>query len=432
MKILIDCGLVQGGRFCESRNAEPFGFDPKSIDALFVTHGHLDHVGRIPRLVREGFSGVIYSTPPTRDLSELMLLDGQGLMAKEAEQCGDEVIYAVEDITTAMSLWKPLEYKERVSLDGVTVEFLRAGHILGSAMVRVVIGGKVILFSGDLGSKESLLLPPAEDVDRVDYLIMESTYGDRTHEDLPHARMELERAIEDVAARGGTLMIPSFATERTQDIIFLLNEMLVLRQVPEMPIFIDSPLATKVTAVFEKYRSYYKPEIQELYKNHPHLFESKTLKNTTSVEESKAINDVPPPKVVVAGSGMMTGGRILHHMRRYLSRRDSTLLIAGFQAKGSLGRQILEGADTVKIYGESIAVQAKVQQIHGFSAHADRDRLYEFVSGLKDSLLRVFAVQGETEAALSLVQVVRDRLGIAADAPILGMRVELREDEGSV
>lgn len=424
-KILVDCGLVQGGRFCETHNSKPFGFDPKSIDALFITHAHLDHIGRIPKLVKEGFRGPIYSTPPTKDLAELIIRDGHGIMEKEAKDCQEEVTYGVPDIDQAMTQWKTLEYHEALTVGDTAVSLLRAGHILGSSMVEVKIKDKKILFTGDLGNETSLLLPPADVVNEVDYLIIESVYGDKAHAESSDDKLILERVMEDTAAKKGVLMIPAFATERTQDVIFELNEKVVQKRVPDMPVFVDSPLAIKITEVFEKYWPYYNEKIQALHEEHPHLFASKGLKNTPSADESKAINDVPPPKVIIAGSGMMTGGRILHHLRRYLADENSMLLITGYQAKGSLGRRILDGVDSVKIFGEEIPVKAKIVTAHGYSAHADKDRLFNFAAHLKDSLAHVYAVQGEEEASLALVQEVRDKLGVPADAPTLGERVEL-------
>lgn len=424
-RILIDCGLIQGGRFCEPRNAHAFPFDAKTIDALFVTHAHLDHVGRIPKLVHEGFRGPIYSTPPTKELAELLVRDGYSIMEHEARECGEMPAYGVPDIDQAMSQWKTVEYREAVHIGEVEIALRMAGHILGSAMVLIKAAGKTIAFSGDLGVQHSLLLPPPDVLENVDYLVLESTYGNKTHQSAEDRSLVVERAIEDVAARGGTLMIPAFATERTQDLIFEINEKMVKHQVPQMPVFLDAPLAIKVTEVFERYREYYNDHVKELHRAHPDLFKSKMLKATPSVEESKAINDVPPPKVIIAGSGMMTGGRILHHLKRNLPDEKSILMITGYQVPGSLGRRILDDAEEVEIMRERVPVKASIVLAQGYSGHGDRDRLFEFVKGLKGSLKRVFAVHGESEAALAFVAEVRDRLGIQADAPEMGQRIEL-------
>lgn len=424
-KILIDCGLVQGGRFCEPKNAEDFGFDPGSIDALFVTHAHLDHVGRIPRLVKEGFKGTIYSTAPTKELAALILEDGFGIMEHESKACNEEPPYRIEHIAEALRYWETIEYEKPIQAGDASITLRRAGHILGSSMVEVMADGKKIVFSGDLGTVHSLLLPPADPVDGIDVLVTEAAYGDRTHPSIEEARLTLERTLEDAVGRGGTLMIPAFATERTQDILFLLNELVIQKRVPEIPVFVDSPLAIKITSVFEKYPAFYNDAVRELFGKHPHLFESRSLKYTASVDESKAINEVPPPKVIVAGSGMMTGGRILHHLKRYLPDERSILMVVGYQVVGSLGRRIMDGAETVRILGEDVPVRAAVVEAHGFSAHADRDKLYAFIAAQRDTLRHVFCVQGEQAASTALAQRVKDHLGIPADVPELHQRFEL-------
>ena len=314
-KILIDCGLFQGSRECEDLNFEPFRFVPSEINALVITHAHLDHVGRIPRLVREGFSGVIYSTAATRELAALILDDALGLAERR-----NEALYTSADIAKAFSLWRDLPYHEETDAGGISLALRDAGHILGSAMAEIKAEGKRMFFTGDLGNVPSVLLPPPEIPRDVEYLVMESAYGNRTHESPEEGVLKLERAVEDIAALGGTLMIPAFATERTQEILHLLNEMSHEKRVPEIPMFVDSPLAIRITAVYEKHSRSYRDDIKKLLVAHPHLFQFKKLRFTPTADESKKINDVAGPKVVIAGSGMMAGGRILHHARRYLSR----------------------------------------------------------------------------------------------------------------
>ena len=296
---------------------------------------------------------------------------------------------------------------------------------MGSAMVEIWAEGKHLLFTGDLGNVPSVLLPPPEVLKDIEYLIIESTYGNRAHESSQERVMQLERAVEDVAARRGTLMIPAFATERTQDILHLLNEMLFFKRIPDLPVFVDSPLAIRATEVYEHYIEYYNSEIKELYREHPNLFKFKRLRFTKSVEESKGINDIPPAKVIIAGSGMMQGGRILHHLRRYLSDPNSILLIVGFQSAGSLGRRLIDGQKLVKIFREDIAVQAEIRKINGFSAHADNPQLFAFVESTRDALKRVFVVQGEEVQALHLMQEIRDRLGVEAVAPTIYEEFEI-------
>lgn len=419
-KILIDCGLFQGTNECEELNFEPFKFKPEEIDALFVTHGHLDHVGRISKLVKEGFRGKIYSTSPTKDLSRLILDDALHLSERQ-----DKALYGHEDLEKTFQLWQNVFYQEDVEIKDFKIRFRESGHILGSAFVEIFADKKHILFTGDLGNVPSVLVPPPENFYDLDYLIIESTYGNRVHEAPEERVLKLERAVEDVTARGGTLMIPSFATERTQDILHLLNEMLLFKRIPEIPVFVDAPLAIRVTEVFEKYPQFYKEEIRELFKKHPNLFRFKKLRLTPTVEESKAINDVKPPKVILAGSGMMTGGRILHHARRYLSDPKSILLIIGYQAAGSLGRRLIDKEKRVKLFGEEILVEAEIRKINGFSAHADNPQLFNFVETSRDTLKQVFVVQGEEAEALHFSQETKDRLGVEAVAPTLYEEFEI-------
>ena len=419
-KILVDCGLFQGRKECEDLNFKTFKFQPSEIDALFVTHAHLDHVGRIPKLVREGFKGTIYSTAPTRDLARLILEDALHLAERE-----HDALYTAEDIARTFSLWHVLAYREEHTIGDIHIQLRESGHILGSAFVEIRGEGKHVLFTGDLGNVPSVLTPPPERFKDIQYLIIESAYGNRVHEAEGERTLLLERALEDVASRGGTLMIPAFATERTQDILHLLNEMVLEKRVPEMPVFVDAPLATRVTEVFEKYTNFYKEEIKKLFLAHPNLFKFKRLKFTVTVDESKAINDVPPPKVIIAGSGMMSGGRILHHARRYLGDPKSMLLVIGYQAAGSLGRRLLDGEKTVKILGDEINVRAEIRQINGFSAHADNPQLFDFVELSKDALKKVFVVQGEDAQALHFAQEIKDRLGVEAEAPEMYQGVEI-------
>jgi len=413
-KVLVDCGLFQGCEECPDLNFDKFKFDPEGVQALFVTHAHVDHIGRIPKLVREGFGGAIYSTAPTKDLARLLLEDEYSVFTREHQE-----LFSLDNLERAMGLWQEIPYGQIVKIGEMEVRFMNAGHILGSSLVEIKAEGKRILFSGDLGNAPSVLLPPPDAVSGIEYLIIESAYGNKEHEPPDERILKLERAVEDAASRGGTLMIPAFATERTQDILHLFNEMLLFKRIPELPVFVDSPLAIRATKVFEQYPGYYKQDIQELYLKHPNLFKFKKLRLTESVEESKAINDVKPPKVIIAGSGMMQGGRILHHARRYLSDPKSILLFIGYQTAGSIGRRLIDGEKVIKIFGEEIPVEAEIRKINGFSAHADNPQLFAFVKSNKDTLERVFVVQGEEAQAMHLMQAIKDRLGIKAYAPML-------------
>ena len=424
-KILVDCGLTQGFKLADDINWDPFPYDAKTIDILFVTHAHVDHIGRIPKLIHEGFRGKIYSTKPTKALATFMLEDTMGILSKNTE-LGLDKIYTEENIQLALSLWEGFDYHEMLKITpDLEISFLNAGHILGSAMVKFIFNGKKILFTGDLGNSPSMLLPDTEKVTDIDYLIMESVYGDRNHESRGNRRRFLEEAIEDNYNRKGTLIIPTFSLERSQELLFELNTLVENNRIPIMPIFLDSPLAIRLTEVFKQYKNYLNENAQNAMRHDKYLFDFPGLHNTLKSEESKLINDVPNPKIVIAGSGMSTGGRIVHHERHYLPDANNTLLLTGYQAVGSPGRLIQEGLKTVHITGEDVVVRAHMVTISGYSGHKDSDGLLSFVEDMQDTLKKVFVVMGEPKSSMFLVQKLRDNLGIEAYAPEQGESVIL-------
>lgn len=416
-KLVVDCGLYQGGNFAERQNFEPFPYNPKDIKAVFVTHSHIDHIGRLPKLWKDGFRGKIYSTPPCRDFAELLLIDSEGLLRKEAEREGKTPLYTVSDIDEVMKLWEGVSYHQPVTVGGVRAILYNAGHILGSAIVKLGVGDKTILFSGDLGNYPAPIIQDTETLSAADYVVVESTYGDRLHEDRERRQEFLEDVIEDTVRAGGVLMIPAFAMERTQDLLVHLNDLVERGRVPRVPVFIDSPLAINLTAIYKKYQSYFDEESLARIAAGDDLFNFPGLRLTLTTEESKAINDVPPPKVIIAGAGMSNGGRILHHERRYLPDPKSTILFVGYQSPGTLGRQILDGAQSVKIFGEEIPVRCRVRQISGYSAHADQPRLLDWLRPMRYTLKKVFVVQGELPAREALAQKIRDELAVEAVIP---------------
>jgi metallo-beta-lactamase family protein len=424
-RILVDCGLTQGEKLADDINWEPFKYDVKGIDILFVTHAHVDHLGRIPKLISEGFRGQIYSTEPTRGLAQPMLEDTAGILGKNTD-LGLDKIYSEENLKLVLSLWKGFPYHQVIKItENIEVRLLNAGHILGSAMIEFLYNGKKILFTGDLGNSPSPILPDTERVTDIDYLIMESVYGDRNHESRDERRKFLEETIEDNYKRKGTLIIPTFSLERSQELLFELDALVEGSRIPVMPIFLDSPLAIRLTDVFKQYRSYFNENAQKAMSHDKYLFDFPGLHSTLKSEESRMIGNIPNPKIVIAGSGMSTGGRVVHHERHYLPDPNNTLLLAGYQSVGTPGRLIQEGLKKVRISGEEVIVRAHVVTIFGYSGHKDSDGLLNFVEDTQDKIKKVFVVMGEPKSSMFLVQKLRDNLGIEAYAPERGDSVEL-------
>lgn len=425
--ILVDCGLHQGNYYCDKQNFEPFSYDPEKISAAFVTHAHIDHTGRLPKLVKDGFRGRVYSTSPTRDFAEFLLLDSENILGKEAQRENHPPLYLAEDVQRLMTQWQGIDYHSSVQEKKSKVTFYDAGHILGSSIVVVEFEGKKIAFSGDLGNSPAPIIMPTESLEglNIDYCVVESTYGNRLHEDVEQRKDILEDIIEDAVKTRGALMIPAFAMERTQELLFELNELAENGRIPRVPIFIDSPLAIKLTSVYQKYHTYFNPDVRNLIRSGDAIFNFPGLKMTLTTEQSKDINNVSPPKVIIAGSGMSQGGRILHHERRYLSDSNSAILFVGYQAKNSLGRRILDGAKSVKIFGEEIPVNCKVRVIGGYSAHADQAQLLNWLKPARKTLKKVFVVQGEEEASAVLARKISDELAVEAVAPNLGDEFEI-------
>lgn len=441
-RVLIDCGLEQGSEEASVENREPFIYDPASIDMLFVTHAHLDHVGRIPKLVKDGFKGEIYSTSQTMEIGSFILDDAVSLLDREAKEHGLAPLYDEHDVAVAKSLWKVIPYHEEISFaggksaaggagasGGFSVYLRDAGHILGSTMYRftTVENGqtKNIVFTGDLGNTPTPLLRDTESIEGAQYVVMESVYGDRNHEpkELRHAK--LESVIKDTMARGGTLVIPAFSVERTQVILFELNELIEAKRIPEVPVFVDSPLAIKVTGVYQASTELFNEAAKARIASGDDIFSFPNLSYTMSGEDSRAIDHARSPKIILAGSGMSMGGRITHHEAMYLPDPKSTILLVGYQPVGTLGRRILDGESKININGEHIKVRAKIDSILGYSAHKDSDHLVEFVETAGHSLKRVFVAMGEPKAETFLAQRIKNELGIEALCPMKGKTYEI-------
>lgn len=432
LKILIDCGLFQGKHTFEEDNWSPFPFDPKTISTLVVTHAHIDHIGRIPKLVKDGFRGNIISTDATKAIASPLLLDAMELSRRTALHISKEPLYTEADITQAMQQWTGIPYHTPHDLgENVALEFLNAGHILGSAMARFTRASKSTVFTGDLGGGNSPLLSLAEIPVGANYLIMESVYGNRTRPDDTKRREMLENVIEDAAAQGGTLLIPAFSTERTQDLLFEVRSLYVEKRVTAIPVYIDSPLAQKITDAYLSHPEYFNKDIEARVRDGERIFSFPELTVVEGAEESEKIQNIPGPKIIIAGSGMSNGGRVVGHEARVLPDEKSTLLIVGYQSAGSLGRQLLEGAKTVTIHGEKVPVRCKVSVLYGYSAHMDGEQLLEFVNAIADTpenkitLSNVFVVMGEPAASSFLVQRIRDYLGVRAIAPESGDTAEI-------
>jgi len=422
-KFLIDCGLAQGRHSAEEENWAPFSYEAKDISVLVVTHAHIDHVGRIPLLVKRGFRGRIFSTEATKALAAPLLMDSMELLRFAAQRQGREELYNEDDISQALSQWEVTTFRTPIDMgDGVSLQFLNSGHILGSGMAQFTRDGKAIVFTGDLGGGNSPLLSLAEDPASPDYLVMESVYGDRVRSGEDNRLDHLENIIENSVSKGGTLLIPAFSTERTQDLLFEIRQLMMEKRIPSIPVYIDSPLAQKITDAYVAHPQYFSKEIRARVEGGEHIFAFPELHFVHDVSESRRVHDAANPKIVIAGSGMSNGGRVQSHEAAVLPDSKSSILIVGYQAAGSLGRRLVEGATKVDISRQTIDVHAKVESMYGYSAHMDSEQLLEFANkaGEKGNLKEIFVVMGEPSSASFLAQRIRDYLGVKATTPEVG------------
>ncbi len=428
LKILIDCGLMQGTETADTFNKDVFPYNPEEIDFLLITHGHMDHIGRIGKLVKEGFHGKIISTPPTKDLAVLLLDDALKIMEDNARREGILALYERKDLDNAFALWETLEYHKTFGLShGVSIYLRDSGHILGSAMIEVYDGKTKSIFTGDLGNSPSLLLHDTEEIADANYITMESVYGDRNHEPQEQRRRELKEIIKDTIDNKRVLIIPAFSLERTQNILFEIDEFFGNRELTPIPVFLDSPLAIKITKIYEKYAHYLNDEVRGDFERGEDPFTFPKLRATPLSRESQKIEFTANPKIIIAGSGMSSGGRIVQHEKDHAGDPNATILLVGYQSVGTLGRQIEDGAKELEINGEKIQVKAKVVKIEGFSSHKDSDHLVSFVEKAHEAgtLKKVYVVMGEPKASLFLVQRLRDELNVNGEYPEYGESVEL-------
>jgi metallo-beta-lactamase family protein len=434
-RYLIDCGLFQGGRQMEAMNRQNWGFRPQEISALFLTHAHIDHCGRIPKLVKDGFRGKIYATLPTAELCKILLLDSAHIQEMEAEwqtrknrRAGDvdvEPLYTLADAEACFPLFEIIASDVILSIDPLLqVRFRNAGHILGSSILEIWTGSPPkahkVVFSGDLGRKDQLIVKDPYSVFDADTLFIESTYGNRNHRSFEDSIKELLEAIHYSYRHKQKVLIPVFAVERTQEILYILGEFFRHNRIPPMPVYLDSPLAIAATDVFRRMQAFFDEDAMAILNggHDPFNFPQLILSHTT--QESVAINQNAGPAIIIAGNGMCTAGRIKHHLKHNLWRQGASLVIVGFQAEGTLGRKIVDGAQSVRIFGEPIAVRAKVFTIGGFSAHADQTDLLEWISHFENPRMNIHVIHGERNVSEDFSRTIRNRFGLTASVPSMG------------
>jgi metallo-beta-lactamase family protein len=433
-RFLVDCGLYQERDF-RGRNWDPFSVPPDTIDAILLTHAHLDHCGLIPRLVRQGFQGKIFCTTATSEIAQIILLDSAQLQVEDAEfkkrrheregrkgPFPEIPLYTVEDAEASLPLFSPVKYGECVEIGGgVEATFYDAGHVLGSSMIKVAVGQaedkRTIVFSGDLGRWDRPMLKDPNIFRMADYVVVESTYGDRVHEDPEEVDDRLAEIVNSTRQARGNIIVPSFALQRTQEILYYLNELLIEKRIPHLMVFLDSPMAIRITEVFKRHSEMFDQEMMKRLRHNMSPFDFPGLKMVQTVDESKSLNHIAGTIMIIAGSGMCTGGRIKHHLVTNITRPESTILFVGYQAVGTLGRHIVDGAKRVRILGQQYPVRARIAQLGGFSAHADKDDLLRWLAGLVEAPRRVFVTHGEAEVADRFGESLREKTGWEVSVP---------------
>jgi metallo-beta-lactamase family protein len=440
--LLVDCGLYQEREF-QYRNWEPFHCSPEKLEAVLLTHAHLDHSGLLPKLVKEGFRGRVYCTPATADITKIILIDSAHLQEEDAAykkkrhiregrkgKYPEIPLYTVADAEATFPLFTTVEYNQTINIGhGIEATFYDAGHVLGSSMIKLRISQdgekRSIVFSGDIGRWNRPILQDPSVFQRTDYIVMESTYGDREHERTEAIGDDFAEIVKSAFAAGGKIIVPSFALQRSQDILYYLNILQMEKRIPPLTVYLDSPMAIKITEVYKRYSELFDQDMKELIRQHRSPFDFPGLKMVESVEESKALNDIKGTIMIIAGAGMCTGGRIKHHLANNISRPECTVLFVGYQAIGTLGKQILEGARSVRIHGQPHPVRARITQIQGFSAHADRNELLKWLSKLSVNPKRIFVTHGETKSAEQFSKYLNEKTGYNTSVPNYGTTVRL-------
>jgi metallo-beta-lactamase family protein len=441
-KLLVDCGLFQEREFL-NRNWESFRVAPKTLNMVLLTHAHLDHSGLLPKLVKEGFRGRIICTRATAEIAKIILLDSAKIQEEDAaykkkrhQREGrrgphpEIPLYTVADVERTLPLFAPVEYNQPVRLGhDIEATFHDAGHVLGSAMIRLLISQqgekRSIVFSGDIGRWDRPILQDPDVFRQTDYVVVESTYGDRVHEGTDDISDNLIEIVNSAFRAGGNIVVPSFALQRTQEILYYLNVLELKKRIRRLDVYLDSPMASRITEVFKHYSGLFDQETKDLLRENHSPFDFPGLKTVETVEESKALNNIKGTAMIIAGSGMCTGGRIKHHLIANISRPESTILFVGYQAAGTLGRQILDGAERVRILGQQYPVRARIAQLHGLSAHADRDELLRWFSMLSVKPRHVFITHGESEAAEKFREFLTEKSGFEASVPSYCAKVQL-------
>lgn len=449
-KVLIDCGMFQGGRAISDLNRRPFAYQPAALDCVLLTHAHIDHSGLLPRLCKEGFRGPIYTGKVTTELSKIMLPDSAHIQEVDSEslnrkgkRAGRDMVkplYTLDDAYACLKQFSAVEFDSVFEvLPGIKVRFRNAGHILGSAIIEIWVAENdtttKLVFSGDLGQPNQPIIKDPDRIEDADYVIIESTYGDRIHSEHEDSEKEavLAKVINDTVSRGGNVVIPAFAVGRTQMLLYYIRNLINDKRIPSVPVIIDSPMAISATDVFLRHPDEYDAEAKRIIhdeKEHPILMPN--LEFAKSLDESKAINFMDEPVIIISASGMADAGRILHHLKHNLWKPEASVVLVGYQAQGSMGKRLLEGIKRVRIMGEQIRVNAEIHNLDGFSAHADKEQLLDWLSGFKQKPAAMFITHGEQHMAVPFARAVEERFGVTAVVPQYGDSVAIAGSDWTV